>query len=586
MTRLIPLVTLCLLLCGCGQQTLPDVPDSILPPAVKEIRPPEEPGGDVQKKPLNLTSVQGLRTFEENLLLFCGTETTTLTLLDSATLEICASSQLSFFLDSQDPSLQTHPDGSLSFYHPLEEATVVLNASLEEVQCIPMPGAAIGAPILSEDGSTLFYCTASHLRAWNRETSIRRCIKELLPENTTLVDVLMNGTVLQCQTGDETIFLSADDGHVLYRNNGTISIDSDGPQYYASFQAGLRELFVFGQGEISGQMLIPEELSGNAMFLPECSALLTTASPSGSVQELTLYDLTTGYRIASMALASHQQLLDGVCVRNTIYLLIQQGNSFVLYLWTPQRSSEDNVSRVFPCVSGEDLSSCRTAADALEARYGIQLLLGQEAADAAPWNYNVTPEHFPPLIQQELALLEKALSSLSAEILQQTASHFQEVRLCLVRDFASMDSPIDDAGALVLDGNTATILLPLGASSGAELYRQLFHLMEIHIFGKSNVFDNWNDLNPAGFQYDYDYTSNALRDSGVYLFGDLRAFVDTFSMSYPREDRASIFALAMEPGQEMLFQSTGMQKKLQAVCTGIRDAYSLQSSYPWEQYLE
>ena len=288
MTRLIPLVTLCLLLCGCGQQTLPDVPDSTLPPAVKEIRPPEEPGGDVQKKPLNLTSVQGLRVFEENLFLFCGTETTTLTLLDSATLEICASSQLSFFLDSQDPSLQLHPDGRLSFYHPLEEATVVLNASLEEVQRIPLPGTAIGAPILSEDGSTLFYCTASHLRAWNRETNIHRCIKQMLPENTSLMDVMMNDTVLQCQTGDETIFLSADDGHILHSGNGAFSIHSDGLQYYASFRAGLRDLFVFSRGETSAQMLIPEEPSGNAFYLPGCSALLTAAIPSGSVQELTL----------------------------------------------------------------------------------------------------------------------------------------------------------------------------------------------------------------------------------------------------------------------------------------------------------
>ena len=126
----------------------------------------------------------------------------------------------------------------------------------------------------------------------------------------------------------------------------------------------------------------------------------------------------------------------------------------------------------------------------------------------------------------------------------------------------------------------------MGALSGPELYRQLFHLMEIHIFGNSNVFDDWQDLNPAGFRYDYSYEANSLRDSGIYLWRDSRAFVDTFSMSYPREDRASIFAHAMLPGQEELFSSSAMQEKLRAVCTGIRDAYGPSEHCLWEQYLQ
>ena len=58
-------------------------------------------------------------------------------------------------------------------------------------------------------------------------------------------------------------------------------------------------------------------------------------------------------------------------------------------------------------------------------------------------------------------------------------------------------------------------------------------------------------------------------------------------MSYPKEDRARIFEYAMLPGKESLFQTEVMQKKLQTVCTGLREAYDLEDSpCLWEQYLK
>ena len=127
MMRRIPLVMLCLLLCGCGQHAFPEAPDSSLPPAAEIRNLPETAGGDVEKTPLNLTSVQGLRVFGTNLLLFSGEETTVLTLLDSSTLASSASSSLGFFLDSQDPSLRFHDDGRFSYHDPNENATILLD---------------------------------------------------------------------------------------------------------------------------------------------------------------------------------------------------------------------------------------------------------------------------------------------------------------------------------------------------------------------------------------------------------------------------------------------------------------------------
>ena len=112
--------------------------------------------------------------------------------------------------------------------------------------------------------------------------------------------------------------------------------------------------------------------------------------------------------------------------------------------------------------------------------------------------------------------------------------------------------------------------------------------METHILGNSTALDHWSELNPAGFSYDEDYAANALRDSGIYFLGENRAFPSRFSMSFPREDRAEIFAYAMMPGNAELFRTEVMQKKLAALCTGIREAFGLKGygqPLPWEQYL-
>ena len=59
-------------------------------------------------------------------------------------------------------------------------------------------------------------------------------------------------------------------------------------------------------------------------------------------------------------------------------------------------------------------------------------------------------------------------------------------------------------------------------------------------------------------------------------------------MSYAKEDRATIFEYACMPGNEEIFKSAAIQKKLQRICKGIREAYGLkkvEKEFLWEQYL-
>ncbi|HIT33738.1 MAG TPA: hypothetical protein IAC31_03810, partial [Candidatus Faecousia intestinigallinarum] len=74
----------------------------------------------------------------------------------------------------------------------------------------------------------------------------------------------------------------------------------------------------------------------------------------------------------------------------------------------------------------------------------------------------------------------------------------------------------------------------------------------------------------------------------AYLTGDDPAFLDAFSMTYPREDRARILQYAMTELGQGRFDTDNLQEKLRTICVAIRDAFDWEDSpmvFPWEQYL-
>ncbi len=355
-----------------------------------------------------------------------------------------------------------------------------------------LPGDLTGPPMLSPDGNTLFYCTASHLRAWDLTTGVRRLVREM--EDPVLADVLLDGTVLQCTAGEETLFLSAQDGQLLHRGRGRYQIRTEADRYYAQVPAGENQVSLWG---VAG---------GEPMLL-----------------------------------------------------------------------TAENASLPY---SRQDLTALQREATALGDRYGITILLGEEAAAAA---YGLTPETLEPVLRQGLDALEQALAAFPETMLRQTSGHFSGLTLCLVRSIEGNEE------YRFLQDRQAYLVIALGPDLAQDLHHGLFHWMETHIFAESTAFDRWDSLNPAGFSYDYDFEANTARNSGVYLFGEHRAFVDTYSMSYPSEDRARILEYAMLPGQEAVFRPLAMQKKLQALCAGIREAFSLEDradALLWEQYLD
>ena len=137
-------------------------------------------------------------------------------------------------------------------------------------------------------------------------------------------------------------------------------------------------------------------------------------------------------------------------------------------------------------------------------------------------------------------------------------------------------------------GGDHYVLLTVGGDLENRIYRELSHVMDAAVYGGSKAFDDWKNLNPEGFAYLGTYQGYESLGQDPLLSGENRAFVDAYSMIFAREDRAAVFAAAMESGNEQLFASPFLQAKLQRLCQGIREAFEWQETemeLPWEQYL-
>ena len=208
-----------------------------------------------------------------------------------------------------------------------------------------------------------------------------------------------------------------------------------------------------------------------------------------------------------------------------------------------------------------------------------------------PWDYEFEPEYLAPVLSRELSELDRRLSYYPPEILAGIKSHFSDLTICLVRSIQGSPesgSLAKATGVQFYQGSSACVTIAAGQYAERALYHELYHVMETRLLTDSTAFDRWEALNPAGFTYDFDYAANQERSSEEYLQPDTRAFIDTYSMSYPKEDRARIMECAMCDGNEALFRSPTMQAKLRCLSRAIREAYGLKAStevFRWEQYI-
>lgn len=582
---ILPMVLACLLLCGCGRPAAIPAAPTTEPAATEPLPQAQFAGrdGPLESYRLPVRDAYALAPLDTGLLVLSGRENTLLSLFSWHELTQLASFQLDFFLNAQDPGFQLRPDG-LNCYDPAAGQILVLDGSLKRIRRITPPEDLAGSPLLSPDRRTVYYCTGTAVKAWDLDTGIRRMIKQLPYPEQSVTGVWEN--LVQCVFQEDgqaqTLFLRPDTGKALAQLAGTAQLTLDAAGFQAAFPYGGMQALVFGTD--TPRLLLPEDPHAQGQFLP--GGLVTTAvADSGAA--LTYYHLPTGMRSQPLALQTLPLSITGR--DGFVYLLTQSDDASLVHRWTPEASGESAVLADYAREPDPDaLAACQALAQRIGDKYGLTILVGSQAAAVQPWDYTFQAETQPGILTRELELLDTYLAQYPPSVLADTTAHFSGVTICLVHSLTGTagDASLERANGLqFFREQEAYVVLAIGRYARQELYHEMFHVMQTHILSRSPLLDRWEDLNPTGFSYTYGYQLPASADA--YLACGSRAFVDGYSMTFPKEDQARILEYSMLPNQQALFREAVLQQKLAAMCRAIRDAYDLKEpTLPWEQYLQ
>lgn len=606
MRKIIQILLLCTLLSGCSpahSRETPTLPAQTQPVPTPSVYIPESTRqegtqGSLLTYRLPISDITGIRCWEDNLLVFSGKEATTLTLFTGEVLAQGESIRLDFLLSHQDSSLCFHGE-TFSFFDPTDRQTLVLDQNLHVIRRLSAPAELVGTPLLSPNQKTLFYCSDTFLRAWDLDSGVRRTIRELHYPEQTMSGVTQNGSVLLCRVRDggsvSCLVLDASTGQLLSRQRGDFSLQWDGSSYYAVYSAGSLQTLLYNDNQFQPRQLLPEDLGASSLFLPKSHAAISLWQVKEGGFRLTYYDLASGREGSSLLLDSQTAPLLSTNGADNIFVLL---NGSTLCRWLlPPFTPKGSESFSHPYAGSQDanvqsLALCAQYAKTLGEKYGIEILVGTDAVQTPPWDYCLEPETADYILWRGLEKLDSWLSAYPSSVLRDTASHFSSFKLCLVRSLtgtAGNSSLSSAAGIQYFQGDAAYLALSIGRYTEQTLYHEFYHAMQTHLLAHSTALDSWQELNPSGFFYDLDYTANASRDAGVYMMKGSRAFVDTYSMSYPKEDQARVLEYAMLPGNKAVFEEPILQEKLLCLCTAIREAYRLEKApeaFLWEQYLK
>lgn len=612
---LLLLAALTLLLWGCGTDEPPPATTTAPAPTDSAQAPGlYEPGSDlealtagaVRVYPLDNTGYFGVLPMGGDLLLFSGGGSTTLTVLTGENLSIAAEAALHCAVYPEEASVQVTENG-LGYYDEMDNAVVFLDRNLQEVSRVSMPQDAEGFPALSPDLNTIYYCAGNQIRALDIQSGISRLVKEQSRASQSLTGIYCDGSVLACLTADTdgnytTVYLSTQTGQTLYSGDQIGQLETWGGSYFADLHSGGIHELVFGLTADQEATLIPRSYQAHVNPALALGGVVT-ADLTDSGWVLDYYDLASGLRTASVALPITDTVVEPVVdgAQNALWFLICDADSGTQSLcrWDPALSavSDDTIytgtryTAEAPDTDG--LARMEAEAARIGEAYGVEILLWKDALSMAPSDYACSAEYLVDVYQRSLPQLEAALAKFPAGFLEETAKNTPsgKIQIALLRSMEGdpLYGTLDSVDSVQYWRNgEACVALALGGGLEQNLWHGLFHVIETRVYAAAVTYDDWEDLNPKGFRYDYDYIANLDRTDGQYLENASRAFIDTYSMSFPREDRARIFEYAMAEDRGDYFSSDTMQKKLKTLCTGIRKAYGLQKyeeTLPWEQYL-
>ena len=609
------LLILCFLLSGCTVN-VPEITESFpteltTTPLVPETQPSlydpdssveQQTGGAVRAYLLD-ENCSGIAFMGKQLLLFLndGYGPTIVSRLDRENERVEQTVELSGRVVFESVQIA---ERKLAYYSTLENCVIVLDNTFRESIRVPMPKEMDGLPFVRKDMTEAYYCTGTDIRAMNLETGISRLLRQRDCIQLSVDGILFQDTILQCTVTEAdgatyTEFISADTGETLGYDANLLMIDAWDSGYILLRTEGAIKEYVFGDLNDVPKCILPESADILLSVPPINSAVAISDSDDGGIC-LQLYDLTSGKKTSETLLESLSNITHIVGDPSREYLWFvskdSRGND-TLYRWelsatgveeetvyTAQRYTASSPDRV-------GLAQCRAYADSLETQYGIEIHIENDMLLSNEYAYIY--EYQTQAFTLGLEALKNALSVFPEDLFATLGqlSDSGKIHVSLVRSMTGRTNrvPKETMGFQYWLEGTPYIVLTIGDRTAQAFYNALSLVLDTHVLNESLAYDDWEQWNPDGFSYDENYKNYVTREDTTWLEGEERAFVDAFSMTFPREDRARILEYAMLEGNQEVFQSETMQKKLYQVCKGIRDAFGWRKderTFLWEQYLK
>ncbi len=591
------------------EATEPAEPDPVYRPDLGMYQPESSietgTGGAVKYFVPQVEGVYDIALMGDGLLLFSEAEDATLlTLCREETEPVYVTIPVLYAGDGMG-GVNIGPKG-VSYYDVTTNSVAFLDTTLQEVNRVELLAEMTGSLVVSDDWSHLYYFTPTALMDVDLNTGISRVRKECFFESQEIVSLYFDGAVLECFIVDgestQLMFLSTETGETLFASETMPFLNTDGQWYFAEWYGEGYSQLLFGQRGEKLNCLEPLSSGVSVLALPAFRGVaIIDAVDTGSTMEY--YDLDTGYRTAFCAMdgLTMPWSLRADAERNLIWFLAENLDGAVgLYCWDySQCPTGDQTVYTTPYYSAlepdwEGLARIKEQAKTMGKSYGVNIWVYEDAISAPPSDFTFEAAYQVPLYEQYLPVLEKGLGAFPKDFLKKlgTSSANGKVTICLVagaygdNELGAISSA--DGVHYMLNGSHYVVLVMNGFMEGS-LYHELFHAIDTYVFNRVNIYDRWDELNPKGFEYDNDYLENQYREDYQYLEDDTRAFIDMYSMSYAKEDRARIMEYAMQEGMESYFTSPIMQSKLKTLSEGIRKAFGLEKykePLVWEQYLK
>lgn len=608
MKRITVILLVLLLLCGCTaspKETTAGATAGATAPTVELYDPEsyieEETQGAVRAYPLAGYTADGFCFLGQNIILFTqddNVELTTLHLLQGETLGVARSLTLDCALYPSDTHLQVSND-AMGYYNMEENSIVIINADLSEARRIRLPDDVADIPVLTADMKTLYYCAGDQIRALDLETGISRLLKQHSCQSQSIVDLHFGDTMLEVYTIDENgegrvVFISAENGETLGSDANLLSIRSNSSSYILQRMDGTVQELLVGKLEQNIQAMHP--LSEELVF----EALSINGLLAGQSQQLSLYDLSSGRITAGISLGEGVSIQSAAPAPNGSYVWILANDSQAacqtLYRWDLAATETNNNTSYLATrytadtPDTEGIARCQKQADTLGEKYGVKIHV--DGSLPVPAEYSFLSEHQPEALEAYLTELDTYLARFPEGFFKRIAavSKNDTVHIGLVRDLYDITGSAvpDGYGLHYTHGGDHYVALRIGGEFRSAAYHEICHVLDAFVYAGSKAYDLWDQLNPEGFTYLASYKNYEVSGDDPLLLGETQAFVDGFSMTFAKEDRARIFEMAMTDGNENLFAAPILQQKLRQMCKGIREAFEWEEEeiqLPWEQYL-